>query len=126
MSKLVEFFFQLTIQIKLYHWMTLSYSRHKASDELYQKILDLSDKFMEVYIGKYGRPKMTSSANSANTISYTPMNDTNIIHYLKKTNDFLTNTILKHLHGEKDTDLLNIRDELLAAINQTIYLFTLD
>ena len=104
--------------------MTQSYSRHKASDELHQNILSLSDKFIEIYIGKYGRPKMSSPAN--NNISITHLNDTSIVHYLKKTIEFLTNGIIKHLDIDKDTDLMNIRDELLAAINQTLYLFTLD
>jgi hypothetical protein len=41
-------------QIKLYHWETLSFPRHKATDELVTNLDANIDKFVEVYIGKYG------------------------------------------------------------------------
>jgi len=123
MSKIINFFFQLTLQIKLYHWTTKSYSRHKASDDLHANILELSDKFVEMYIAKYGRPKIHEPSN---TIKISNLNDTQIVHYLKKTIDFLTQDIPKHIDVENDTDLVNIRDELLGNVNQTLYLFTFE
>jgi hypothetical protein len=57
MSNIIKFFLDLQVQLKLYHWQTTSYSRHIATDKLYEKITDLSDKFIEVYFGKYGRQK---------------------------------------------------------------------
>ncbi len=39
-------------QIKLYHWQTKSFARHKATDDL-TAALDLAiDNFVEVYMGK--------------------------------------------------------------------------
>ncbi len=118
--KLIEFFFQLSNVIKLYHWKTDSYARHKASDNLFGKIIDISDKFMEVYFGKYGK-------GSIKSITYTSelLDDKQIIDYLNLCitllNDLVKNKVIK----STDTDLLNLRDELLAEINQTLYLFTL-
>jgi hypothetical protein len=123
MSRIISFFFQLTLQIKLYHFQTLSYSRHKASDELHSKILELSDKFVEVFIAKYGRPKLQEPHN---TIKISNLNDTQMIHYLKKTIVFLNSDIPKHIDPELDTDLINIRDDLLVNVNQALYLFTLE
>ena len=48
-------------QIKIYHWQTMSFPRHKATDELVGKLDDNIDKFVEVYMGKYGRPKFTGT-----------------------------------------------------------------
>jgi hypothetical protein len=39
-------------QIKLYHWQTLSYPRHKATDELHEELSSLVDKFVEVLHGR--------------------------------------------------------------------------
>ena len=36
--------------MKIYHWNTTSYPRHKASDDLGGKILELTDKFVEIFI----------------------------------------------------------------------------
>jgi hypothetical protein len=118
--KLIEFFFQLSNVVKLYHWKTGSYARHKASDSLFGKIIDISDKFMEVYFGKYGK-------NSIKTLAYTSelLDDDKIIDYLNGCIVFLNDIVKNKLIKAIDTDLLNIRDELLAEINQTLYLFTL-
>ena len=52
-NKLVNFFFTLELNLKIYHWNTNSFPRHKASDELGGKILELTDKFVEIFIGRY-------------------------------------------------------------------------
>jgi hypothetical protein len=100
--------------------MTQSYAKHKATDDLYEKLSSLMDAFVETYIGKYQRPKM----NELN-IKISCMNDTQMLNYLKKQCDFLIQELPKFLQPEKDMDLLNIRDELLANLYQTIYLFSL-
>ena len=122
MSQIISFFFDLQTNIKLYHWMTTSYPRHKASDDLFDKVLEHADKFMEVYIGKYGRP---AAASLPKQLHIQSLNDKTIITYLDNKNKYLINDLPKQLSSD-DTDLLNIRDELLAAINQTKYLFTLN
>ena len=45
-------FMEILMMIKLYHWKTHSYATHKATDELYSKINENIDKFMEVLLGK--------------------------------------------------------------------------
>lgn len=118
-SGIVSFFFGLQINTQLYHWTTRSFSRHKASDELYQRIIALSDQFMEAYMGRYGRPQIDRG-----NIPLVPMNDQNIVDYYK-----LAVVQLEQGFGglikSTDTDLLNIRDELVADLNKTLYLFTL-
>ncbi len=38
--------------IKLYHWKTTSYSEHKATDELHERLSGHIDTFVEVLLGK--------------------------------------------------------------------------
>ena len=41
MAGLVHDMLELSAQIKLYHWQTKSYARHKASDSLFSEMNDL-------------------------------------------------------------------------------------
>jgi len=52
-ENIICYFFQVQCNIKINHFQTLKYSRHKATDELLDILLDLSDKFVEVYLGHY-------------------------------------------------------------------------
>ena len=117
----VQFFFTMREQIKLYHWQTKSYPRHKSTDEVIDSLDTSIDKYVEVYMGKYGRMKMTSR-NSIIHISN--LSETSIIKFIKKCIAYLNTELVKKLK-EYDTDLVNIRDEMLAELNQLLYLFTL-
>ena len=43
-------FMEMLNTIKIYHWSTLSYPTHKATDELHEKMSELVDSFIEKYI----------------------------------------------------------------------------
>jgi hypothetical protein len=127
---LIEIFLQFPSQVKLYHWQTTSYSRHKASDNLVSGIQELIDQFVETYQGKYQRIYLKNYNNPlgavepGTTIPIYDLNDRNIAAYLEEFKTFLRNDIFQIIK-ESDTDLINIRDEMLSLINQTLYLFTL-
>lgn len=122
MADFVKFFFELQNTVKLYHWNTTSFARHKGSDDLVSSVIELSDEFMEVYMGKYGRPNKSSP--KVLTLAIKAFTDKEVPEYLKASIKHLE-TLSQQL-SPKDTDLLNIRDELLGKLNQTLYLFTLD
>ena len=119
--KVVQFYLSLRNAIKVYHWNTLSYARHKATDDLVGSIDSLTDKFVEVYIGKYGRDE---ALGKALTLDLPGLDEKEVVKFLKEAIDWLSNRLPKVLKAG-DTDLMNIRDELLAAVNQALYLFTL-
>ena len=119
-ESIIKAFFHMTLSIKLYHWQTNSYPRHKASDELFNQLLTLIDTFVETYIGKYKRP----SFNDKISITFTELSDKDIVKSLNKYTYYLSNELPKQLQTS-DTELLNIRDEMLQLFNQTLYLFTL-
>jgi hypothetical protein len=117
----IQFFFQMREQIKLYHWQTKSYSRHKATDGLISSLDEHIDKYVEVYMGKYGRPKMTARNN---TVKVGNLSETSIVRFIRQCIVFLQTDLVKHLKPT-DTDLVNLRDEMLAELAQIQYLFTL-
>ena len=117
-NKLVKFFFCFQFINKLYHWNTSSFARHKATDGFNNIITDLVDRFVEVYIGIYKTKPIVESIKLDKTL----MTDDGIIKLFTDARDYLR----KLHHIIQDTELLNIRDEILVEINKTLYLFELN
>ena len=118
----IHFFFHLREQVKLYHWQTYLYARHKATDDVIKSLDEHIDLFVEVYMGKYGRPNITKSTN---TIQVKNMADKSAMKFIKDCIAHLSGPFTKSIKVT-DTDLLNIKDEMLGELNQLLYLFTLD
>lgn len=112
-------FQELQANVQLYHWLTTSHARHVASDKLYKSLIDHIDRFMETFMGSHGRPSMSKTA-----FEVKHMTDSEFVQYLQSNIDYFQNK-LPSLIGKNDTHLLNIRDEIVADINQTLYLCTL-
>lgn len=107
--------------IKMYHWFTTSYPRHIASDKLYEELSSKIDKFVEVYIGKYGRPKLSKIDM---TLVVQLQTDQTVHTYIDKCIEYMLTGILSFVKSD-DVDLLNIRDDIVVSLNQAKYLFTL-
>jgi hypothetical protein len=120
-AKDVQFFFTMREQIKLYHWQTKLYSRHKATDAVIDALDTSIDKYVEVYMGKYGRMKMNSESGR---VLVKNLSESSIINFIKRCILYLNSELVRKLK-DTDTDLVNIRDEMLAELNQLLYLFTL-
>jgi len=117
----VNFFFNLRNQIKLFHWQTHSYPRHKATDAVVDALDASIDKYVEVYIGSYGsRPKLNGTTG---TIKLQNMSESTILKFIKKSIAYLEGPLVAHLKPQ-NTDLINIRDEMLGELNQLLYLFS--
>lgn len=117
----IHFFFHLRDQIKLYHWQTRVYSRHIATDKILEKLDTSIDEYVEVYIGKYGRPKVTGK-NAIVTVHN--LTESGAVRLVGAAIKYLQGPLTKTLKPS-DTDLMNIRDEMVADLNQLLYLFTL-
>jgi hypothetical protein len=119
-AEIVHLMMTLRDQVKLYHWQTMSFPRHKATDELVTKLDTNIDQFVEVYVGKYGRPKLTGKNSSIRLRNHS---DKEAVALLREAVTWL-NTDLNRYLKKGDTDLFNIRDTIVADLNQTLYLFT--
>ena len=105
-------------QVKVYHWQTGSFARHKATDDLTAALDTTIDTFVEVYMGKYGRPMVSGTIKLGN------FSESAAKAFVAKQTEYLTKVLPKQLSPD-DTDLMNIRDEILADLHKTLYLFTL-
>jgi hypothetical protein len=111
----------MALNVKLYHWQTKSFARHKASDELFGSLLESIDEFVEVYSGRYKRPQFGETFE----IPVNELTDSTMTTVLREYADYLRTDLPKYIKSS-DTDLLTIRDNMLSTINQTLYLFTLN
>jgi hypothetical protein len=122
LSTNVNAFLSIQIQFKILHWQTKGYARHIAFGEIYDQLDELVDEYVEVAMGKWGRFVVDENLN---TIVYKNLSEINMIDFLQEFKGKLY-MITNELNQEKDTDLLNLKDEILAKINKLAYLLTLE
>jgi DNA-binding ferritin-like protein len=122
-QEIVIKYLSLLNTVKIYHWKTHSYATHKATDELYGKLNDDIDKFVEVLLGKIGNRIDLTKVKSI------PIRDFASLEQMKKEIDNFKSYLVgldsnKVMNTMSNSDLYNIRDEILADLNQFLYLLT--
>jgi hypothetical protein len=105
-------------QVKLYHWQTGSFARHTATDNLTTALDTNIDAFVESYMGRYGRPKVSGSIKLHN------FSESAAKAFVAKETKYLSSELPRKI-GKNDTDLLNLRDTILGDLTKVLYLFTL-
>lgn len=110
----------LQTQLRIFHWQTKSYSAHQALGITYDFLSLKIDEFVEVFMGKNGRISVNKM-----TINLEDLSDGNLEVFVDKMIEYLQTTLTDNIN-ETDTDLANIRDEMLASMNKLKYLLTLE
>ena len=113
----------LQAQLRVYHWQTKSYAEHKALGHLYTRLDAAIDTFVETFSGKKGGVPVSKDNFTFTAENY--KDNKSVVSFLDEILVYLTQDIPTMLDKQKDTDLLNIRDDMLGAINQTKYLLRL-
>jgi DNA-binding ferritin-like protein len=113
-------FLEMLNTVKIYHWKTHVYSQHKATDSLYDELNSNIDSFIETMLGKTG--------SRVNLTKYKTLvlNDYNSVTDFKKKIEQYKTFLIQMSNGsnENNSDLLNIRDNILGNLNQFEYLLT--
>lgn len=122
-------FLELLNTIKIYHWSTLSYPTHKATDELHDKLSELVDSFIEIYIGHCARgkgngvPVFRFKSEKAASIEFCECKSLEAFCKVLDDNIVHLEGLTEKLNGY--TDLVNIRDEMVGALAHALYLLRL-
>lgn len=121
-SHIIRVFLEILNVVKIYHWKTRSYAQHKATDELYERLNENIDKFIEILLGK-DESRFMIMNEMVRTIDTTNKSDfkSRVYEYRK----FLTDMNI-YFDAHLDSDLLSLRDEILGDVNQFLYLMTFD
>jgi hypothetical protein len=115
----VHFLLSMQTQLRVYHWRTASFARHKAADDLLDRVVELSDRFVETLMGARGGVRPTGLP----PITVVDLADANALDYLSRCVDFLKSDGASLCRG--DSALTNVLDELVGAVDRAAYLFTL-
>lgn len=94
------------------HWTTSSYSEHQALGEFYDSLSDLTDQWVEAFMGKYGVltkfPAVMDSSSSM-PVMYLQAKRKQVAAY-RTTDQF-----------PQDSELQNIIDEIVSLMDSTLY-----
>lgn len=117
----INLFLGVQSQLRILHWQTKQYARHMAFGSTYDDLDDLIDAFVEGAMGKYGRFELSDEEKTIELANTEEMDIEGFVNTMREAlvqiGDQLEDT---------DTDLINIRDEMLASINKLAYLLTLE
>ena len=117
LSSIINLLLQFRTDIKMFHWQTESFAYHKISDELLSSIDDLSDQLVEALSGVLNtRPKVNSS------ILVRDIELDLFLNELDRVSDVLRNAT--SISSLKFSEIANIRDEILGAIDKAKYLMS--
>ena len=108
---------QMEQQMRIFHWQTKSFARHSAFGGIYENLGNLIDTFAEAWMGRNGRVRVSG-----------PIELQNLGGDVEQIVDGYIETLVgmtDALDPQRDTDLLNIRDEILSEFNKLKYLLTL-
>jgi hypothetical protein len=131
-QQIIYCFMHMLNTVKLYHWKTTSYSTHKATDQLFSDLNSKIDEFVEVMLGK---PELAYNRNFILNIQNIKLQKYNnntdfkkeIEYYKMFMIDLSQKKEFSHNNNNNNlnADLLAIRDEILALLNQFLYLLSL-
>jgi DNA-binding ferritin-like protein len=119
-SSNINFFLGLQSQLKVMHWQTKGYAKHKALDSTLDELYDLVDSFVEEAMGKYGRFKLEEETKIIRLANLSEIDINAMIDTVCDALDQFTDQF-----DQKDTNLLNIRDEMLGLFRKLKYLLSL-
>jgi hypothetical protein len=110
--KLVSLLFHSRTQVHVFHLQTNSFAEHKALNDYYDEIIDLTDGLIESYQGKYG---ILLNYENLPLINYT--DNLQVVAYFTKLAE-----LVKILRQEpEDSYIQNQIDNVVELIESTKY-----
>jgi hypothetical protein len=117
----VKFLLEAQVQFKIMHWQTKGYARHNAFGMVYDTLSDLIDTFVEESMGKYGRFVLEEEDKTIQLQNLSELNTKAMINTIAQSLVQFTDEF-----DATDTNLLNVRDEMLGSVYKLSYLLTLE
>ena len=121
LSSNVNLFLGIHAQLKIFHWQTKGYARHNAFASTRDELEGLMDDFVEEAMGQYGRFVLDDETKTIQLANLSELKPVEMVETICGALVQFTNQI-----DSKDTNLLNIRDEILGKFQKLKYLLTLE
>jgi DNA-binding ferritin-like protein len=112
-------------QTKLLHWQSIRYGQHKALDELFSGIIELGDQLAETVMGKYGRPVLGEEDLCLRMKNFEDAEKGDLSEFMSHLYQCYSVDCRTIFDQSKDSEIINILDEILSLVDQTQYLLSL-
>ena len=119
-EEIIKKLVQIQLQWIFLHWQTFGDAKHKTYGAIYEGLDGFIDEFVETMMGKYGRPEFEPEFG----LMFQDISALSIQSFMDGLTEFFVG-MSDQLDSRYDTDLLNLRDEMLGLINKSKYLLTL-
>ena len=122
---IIKMVLQNMSQTKLLHWQCALYGQHKALDKLFNNIIKIGDTLAESVMGKYGKPVLSEGHLNLKLMNFNNPAEGDLSEFMDHLYKCYAVDCKSLLDGDKDVELINIIDEMIAAVDQTKYLISL-
>lgn len=112
-------------QAKLLHWQSRMYGQHKALDKLFEGIIDLGDNLAESIMGKYERPTLNQDELCLKLMNFESPENGDLSEFMSHLHKCYAVDCRSIFDPVKDSEIINILDEIVALIDKTKYLLSL-
>ena len=116
---------QNVAQAKLLHWQSHFYGQHKALDKLFDGLIDKGDTLAESIMGKYGRPVLTEEQLCFTLMNYTNREKGDLSDFMDHLYKYYSVDCKSLFEQGKDSEILNIIEEIIALVDKIKYLISL-
>jgi DNA-binding ferritin-like protein len=117
----VNLFLGVHAQLKIFHWQTKGYARHNAFASTRDELDGLMDDFVEEAMGQYGRFVLDDETNTIKLANLSELKPIEMAETICQALVQMTEQL-----DPQDTNLLNLRDEILGKFQKLKYLLTLE
>jgi hypothetical protein len=124
-GRVTQMVLQNMAQTKLLHWQSMLYGQHKALNGLFDSIIEIGDTLIETLMGKYGRPVLTGEELTIKLYNFANAKDGDLSGFIDDLYKCYRDECRACFDSDSDSELINIIDEMLAAVDQTKYLISL-
>jgi hypothetical protein len=106
-------------QLRIFHWQCDKHSQHESFGKTYEELDPLIDSFIEEFMGLRGKIKKEGGFN----IELKNFDEIDYLNFLNEYINYLIIELPQNL-SETDTNLFNLRDEILGSLQKLKYLLT--
>lgn len=120
LGRIISKLLYLQTQTKIFHWVSKSYGKHKALDELYDEFVEKNDAIFEVFSGAYD----ATPTQIVSEVNEYDLNLVNVPTFLKKCQETVIG--FRNEKFVKNTTIDNIFQDLEGKIDNVMYLYKLE
>ncbi len=115
-ENLINKLFETREKANSFHYNIESKSIHIIMEEYYTEVLELTDKLVEIYIGKYDNIGDYMLINDEESIK-----NNDVLSYFENVIKYIKENSTKVFNKDEDTHLLSIIDDIYNLLYITIY-----